>query len=164
MRCERETDARTAALMDERENAVDVCVAAEERNEGEPSGLRPVEAGPDAQAAAGARERREVREAVAAEGGVAAVEAQAEAGEDVDGEGGEDEEGLEEGGLVVGACEEEEAVGGGDGAREEGEEGGVGEVEGGEEGEGVGGVFLEAGYWGRVRLAGMGKGGRGEIQ
>jgi len=148
VRCERETDARTAALVDERENAIDVDMAAEEGNEGEPGGLRPVEAWPDAQAPAGAGQGREVREAVAPESGVAAVEAQAEAGEDVHGEGGEDEEGLEEGRLVVGPREEEEAVGGGDGAREEGEEGGVGEVEGAEEGEGVGGVFLEAGYCG----------------
>ena len=80
---------------------------------------------------------------MAADGLPAVVDAQRDAGEDVRGGGGEDEEGFEWEGLVVGACEEEVSFGLGDGLGEEGEEGCVGEV--GEEVEGwwEGGVFLE---------------------
>lgn len=47
--------------------------------------------------------------AVVGERGAAAVETKGGAGEDVEGEGEGDEEGFEDGGLVVGACEEEVA-------------------------------------------------------
>lgn len=67
------------------------------------------------------------------------------------GEGEDDEEGLEGEVLVVRAGEEEVVVAGGDGAGCEGYQGGVGEVGGGEDGEGVGRVFLDAGYWVVVR-------------
>lgn len=75
----------------------------------------------------------------------AAVDAQADAGEDVGCQRGEDEDGFEGRGvgLVVGASEEEVGVGAVEVAGDEGEEGGVGEVEAEEEEEGVGGVFLE---------------------
>ena len=76
-----------------------------------------------------------------------AVEAQCDAGGDVCGEREDDEEGLGDGGLVVWASEEERAVCRGYGAREERDEGGVGDVEGGEDCEGVGRVFLGAGYY-----------------
>jgi hypothetical protein len=57
-----------------------------------------------------------------------------------------DECGFGEEGLVVWTCEEEVAVGLGDGAREEGEERSVCYVEGCEDCEGVGGVSLGACY------------------
>ena len=80
--------------------------------------------------------------AVATRGVEAPVEAEGNAGEDVGGEGEEDEGGLEVGGLVVGAGEEEEAVGLGQGEGGERDEGGVGVVEEEVGGEGEGGVFL----------------------
>ena len=82
----------------------------------------------------------------------AAEEADGGAGADVGEEGEGDEEGLGEGCLVDLAGEEQVGFGGEDGARGEGDDGGCGEVEGAEDGEGVGGVALDAGYWGGGRL------------
>lgn len=59
-----------------------------------------------------------------------------------------DNERLGERGLVVRSREQEVAVCFWDGADGEGNQGGVGDVEGGEDAEGVGGVLLDAGYWG----------------
>lgn len=84
-----------------------------------------------------------------------------DAGEDVDGQGRDDEEGFREGGLVVGPREEEVGVGGGEGARGEGDEGDVGDVRGEEGGECVGGVALCAedcgGRWLGLLFCGSGE-------
>jgi hypothetical protein len=71
------------------------------------------------------------------------VDAQANAREDVCEDGGGEEERLERERLIVGSCEEEVGLRGGDGAGEERDETGVGVVEDEVEGWGDGGVFLE---------------------
>ena len=106
--------------------------------------------------------------AVALQGMVAAVEAQGNAGGDVGGEREGHEQGLGEGGLVVGAGEEEVAVAFGDGAGEQRYDGRVCDVERGEDGEGIRRVALHAGHCTSVGLlsaaagAGVGAGAAGE--
>lgn len=82
--------------------------------------------------------------AVAADVEPAPVQAEGQAGEEVRGQRGEDQEGLEQRRLVVRSRQEEVGVRAVQVAPgEQGKEGGVGQVQGEEEGEGVGGVFLE---------------------
>jgi hypothetical protein len=84
--------------------------------------------------------------AIAAQGLAAAVEAESDARGDMCDEREGDESGFSEEGLVVWTCEEEVAVGLGDGACEERQERGVCYVEGCEDCKGVGGVSLGACY------------------
>lgn len=134
----RQSNVRTVPLHSQRQSAVDKHVR----------GHRPGEAIP---------RHGNVAERDGDGGGVAAValevlrapdEAEGDAGADVREDGQADEEGFGERGLVDLAREEEVGFGGGDGARDERDERGRGEVEGCEDGEGVGGVALDAGYWG----------------
>ena len=94
--------------------------------------------------------------AIALQGLVSAVEAQSNAGGDVGDEREGDEQGLGQGGLVVGAGEEEVAVALGHGSGEQRYYGRVCHVEGSEDGEGVRGVALDAGDWARVSRGGRG--------
>lgn len=149
MACERVADvlqanSRGAALDPQRQDAVGESMAADEGSGEVAEGAGAAEVRPRHGAALG--EGGAVA-GVALEGLAAAVEAQGEAGGDVGGERGDDEERLEGEVLVVGPGEEEVGVAGRDGAGGEGYQGGVGDVGGGEDGEGVGRVFLDAGYW-----------------
>lgn len=89
------------------------------------------------------------------------VQPERDAGPDVRGERAEDEERLEEGGLVVGSCQEEIGLARGHGPCEERDERGVGDVEAEEGRQEVAGVALrsEEVEGRRVREAALPEGG-----